>query len=251
MTTTSYRVFLGFDEAEMRACAVARFSASALATVGLDVRRISMLEMQARGIYYRPTEQRSPGYWDVISAAPMSTGHAIARFLVPYLCEYVGWALFADGDVLVRRDLGELFSLADPRYAVQVVKHQYAPIDSEKMTGHAQTQYARKNWSSVMLFNCAHQANRALNVDLVNSVPGRDLHRFCWLEDDQIGALPSEWNHLVGHSPDSEDAAIAHFTSGIPDMPGYEHVRYADEWYSFARACGYRLHRPPAPGAVA
>lgn len=238
----SYRLFLGWDADEMVACAVARFSASAHSSVSLDIRRLAMPYLKARGLYTRPTERRTKGYWDVISDAPMSTEHAIARFLVPHLCGYQGWALFTDGDVLFRKDVGELFALADPTKAVQVVQHQHAPTHTEKMDGHIQTQYARKNWSSVMLFNCWHPSNRALTVDLVNTVPGRDLHRFCWLKDEEIGALPSEWNHLVGHSA-HPDPAIVHYTEGWPACPGYEHSEFADEWYDVARSCGYRLTR--------
>ncbi len=243
------RLFIGWDPAELRAWNVARSSAEVVTSTRLEVRRVALQELRQRRLYTRPTEQTEHGYWDEISAAPMSTGHAIARFLVPTLCDYRGWALFTDGDVLFRRDLEELFALADPRYAVQVVQHEHVPSESVKMTGHAQTQYRRKNWSSVMLLNCGHPANRALTADLVNTVPGRDLHRFCWLPDDLVGALPQVWNVLIGHSPDAGDAAIVHFTSGLPDMPGYEHVPYADEWYHRAHRCGYRLQRPPAPAA--
>jgi hypothetical protein len=171
----------------------------------------------------------------------MSTGHAIARFLVPALCGYDGWAVFTDGDVLFRDDVGKLFALADPRYAVQVVQHYHFPHATRKMEGAVQTSYARKNWSSVMLFNAAHPANRALTVDLVNEVPGRDLHRFCWLEDGLVGTLPARWNVLIGEQAPPEDTAIAHFTLGVPDMPGYEGQPYADEWYAAAKACGYRF----------
>src|SRR5204863_5479284 len=119
----------------------------------------------ARGLYTRPTrESAHGGYWDLLSDAPMSTAHAIARFLVPTLCDHEGWAVFCDGDVLVRADLARLFALADPRYAVQVVPHHYAPADAVKMDGQAQTIYPRKNWSSVMLLHCGHPANRALDA---------------------------------------------------------------------------------------
>jgi lipopolysaccharide biosynthesis glycosyltransferase len=248
---TPYRLFIGHDPNEMRAWNVAQFSAHATSTVPLEIRRVSMLELSVRGLYTRPTETRSAGYWDVISDAPMSTAHAIARFLVPRLCEYVGWALFTDGDVMFRRDVGELFSLADPRYAVQVVLHDHQPTATEKMQGHAQTAYPRKNQSSVMLFQCGHPSNRALTPELVNSVPGRDLHRFCWLKDEEIGALPPRWNHLVGHSAATTDVAICHFTSGVPDMPGYEHVPFSDDWYAYARSVGYRLNRPAKQERVA
>lgn len=246
-----HRVFIGWDPNEMRACAVAKFSAKVRSTVLLAIEQLTLLELQAKGLYRRPTETRERGYWDVISAAPMATQHAVSRFLVPSLCGFAGWALFVDGDVLVRRDLGELFALADPMCAVQVVQHRYEPTEDVKMAGHQQTRYARKNWSSVMLFNCGHPSNRQLTVDLVNTLPGRDLHRFCWLDDDEIGALPAVWNHLVGHSPADEDAAIVHFTEGIPDMPGYEHVAYSDEWYSMARACSYHLRRPEKAERIA
>lgn len=248
------RVFIGFDVDQMRASVVAEHSAGSTARWQPDVRRLSLGEMIARGLYTRPTihpTNEKPGYWDVISEAPMSTAHAISRFLVPAICDYNGWAMFADGDVLFRRDVRALFALANPDYAVQVVQHNYTPPETSKMEGQAQTRYARKNWSSVILWNCGHPANQSLTVDIVNRLPGRDLHRFCWLDDSLIGALPPEWNWLVGHSDPSIDPAIVHFTAGTCDMPGYEHVPYADEWYAVAGACGYRLTRPPKAGEAA
>lgn len=242
-----FRIFIGFDAREIRAWNVAAASLRNQAREEVDICRLSMHSVPSAW-YSRPTRLlEHGGYWDDISDAPMSTAHAIARFLVPALCQYRGWALFTDGDVIFRRDVAKLFALADPRYAVQVVQHDYRPAETVKMDGQAQTQYARKNWSSVILFNCGHPANVALTVDLVNRVPGRDLHRFCWLTDDLVGALPLEWNWLEGHSAPTMEPAIVHHTRGVPDMPGYEHIAYADEWYALARQCGYRLQRPPAP----
>lgn len=243
------KVFIGWDASQMTAWNVAAFSLQRNASARCDVRRIAMSELRAQGLYRRPTGHTDHGYWDEISAAPMSTGHAIARFLVPALCAYQGWALFVDGDVLFRDDIASLFALADESKAIQVVQHHHEPHESLKMTGQAQTTYARKNWSSVILFNCGHPANRSLTVDLVNSLPGRDLHRFCWLQDDLIGALPSRWNVLIGEEEDP-NPALAHFTLGVPDMAGYEHQPFADEWYAVAKTCGYRLARPPKPLAV-
>jgi hypothetical protein len=238
-------VFIGWDAREHRAWNVARMSMKCHASVDVDTRRLALAPLQTQGLYRRPTEDRGDGkLWDVISEAPMSTGHAIARFLVPHLCGYFGWALFTDGDVLFRDDVAKLFALADDRFAVMIVQHDYTPAETVKKGGHLQTSYPRKNWSSVMLFNCGHQANRALDVNLINSVPGRDLHRFCWLDDDVIGGLPPRWNVLVGHSPYDEMAALVHFTEGVPDVPGYEGVPYADEWFGHAKAAGYRLSMP-------
>lgn len=244
--TPPYRCFLGWDAAQIRAWNVAYYSLRKHAAVALDVHRLAMSMLQAEGLYTRPTRTTEHGYWDEISGAPMSTGHAIARFLVPHLCGYEGWALFTDGDVLFRSDVAALFALADSSKAIQVVQHRHDPREVVKMGGHAQTTYARKNWSSVILWNCGHKANRALTVDLVNTLPGRDLHRFCWLDDALVGALPATWNVLVGSEMDP-DPALVHFTEGSPDLPGYAHVPYSDEWYAIARSAGYRLPRPEKP----
>lgn len=159
----------------------------------------------------------------------MSTEFAISRFMTPILAG-AGLAVFTDADVMVRTPLTQLFDGIDPSKAVSVVQHRFDPPQGVKMDGQAQTRYARKNWSSVCVFNCDHPSNRALTVDLVNTVPGRDLHRFCWLQDDEIGALDPKWNWLAGHSDPSIDPAIVHFTDGTPDMPGYENQPFADEW---------------------
>lgn len=242
--TPPYHVYLGWDPRELRAYNVAEKSLKLRAGVPTIVHRLAMSTLQAQGLYTRPTREGDGKLWDEISDAPMSTGHAIARFLVPHLAGYEGWALFADGDVLFRSDVAEIFALADSQYAVQVVQHFHAPATTEKMDGQIQTSYLRKNWSSVMLLNCAHPANRALTVGLVNAIPGRDLHRFCWLTDDLIGQLPARWNLLVGHSAYDEQAALVHFTSGTPDMAGYERQPYADEWRAIARLCKYTIAEP-------
>jgi hypothetical protein len=98
------------------------------------------------------------------------------------------------------------------------------------MDDQLQVRYARKNWSSLMLINHAHPANERLTVEMVNTLPGRDLHRFCWLQDDEIGALPPAWNYLVGHTKGVCVPKLVHFTDGYPLMPGYENATYADAW---------------------
>ena len=160
----------------------------------------------------------------------MSTGHAIARFFLPFMLIHHGWALFTDGDVLFRRDVHELFDLADPKYAVMVVKHNHVPRLAIKKGGQTQTVYPRKNWSSVMLWNVDHPAHQRLTLGVLNEKPGRDLHAFCWLLDEEIGELPVEWNWLVGHSDSCIDPAIVHFTEGLPSLPDHRDDPYASEW---------------------
>lgn len=224
-------IWIGFDPRESAAFAVARLTVERHAPMVTRVRGLILDEMRARSLYLRPTSRKAGLLWDDISDAPMSTEFAISRFLTPHLARE-GLALFMDADMLVRAPLAPLFDYAQahPEFAVCCVKHNFAPPEGVKMDGQLQTTYARKNWSSVMMFNCAHPTNRKLTLELINTVPGRDLHRFCWLEDHEIGALPAEWNYLAGHSHIDEKPKIVHFTDGIPSMPGYGNVEFADEW---------------------
>lgn len=216
-------VFIGWDRREEDACRIAEASILKHVTGPVLVQPISMETLGPR-LYQRPTSLRDGKLWDEISDAPMSTSHALARFFVPYICNYEGWAVFMDGDVLVRRDIGDLFACADEDYPVQVVKHCYRPDGVLKKGGDIQTAYNRKNWSSVILWNCAHPANRALDLDMLNSERGLHLHGFKWLFDEEIGELPDTWNHLV------TEPALVHFTEGLPSITGYERQPYADEW---------------------
>ncbi len=228
--------FLGFEPREADAYAVARQTIK-YHNKHMPVQGLVLSDLKERGLYYRETERRLGLLWDKISDAPMSTEFAISRFLVPAIVkqqfkyyQFKGWALFADCDVLVRANLTDLKALLDNTKAVFCVKHNHTPTYSEKMDGQIQTSYARKNWSSVMVFNVDHPSNDALTVEMVNTLPGRDLHRFCWLEDDEIGELPPEWNFLVGHTDTNIDPKIVHFTDGTPGMHGFRNVQFADEW---------------------
>jgi lipopolysaccharide biosynthesis glycosyltransferase len=231
-------VFIGSDESELRAVDVAEYSLHRHATrTQVRARRLSMRTLTN---YTRPTSRMANGQlWDEISAAPMSTSHAIARFFVPLLCDYSGWALFTDGDVLFRDDVHHLFALAEPQYAVMVVQHPPLLEAGWKKAGHVQLAYPRKNWSSVMLINCGHLANRQLKLSILNTWPGRDLHAFKWLGEHEIGALPARWNHLVGVNPPEANPAIVHYTLGTPDIDGHQQDPFAQEWLTAARVAGY------------
>jgi hypothetical protein len=228
-------IWLGWDPREAAAFAVARAScrrrlSQSVPIYGLILNDLIALGLYTRPIEYRPSAADKPIMWDVVSDAPMSTEHACARFFVPRLAKE-GWALFCDGDVMFRGNVMRLFEQLDLSKAVYCVQHRHEPESGVKMDGQIQTAYSRKNWSSVMAFNCDHPANKALTLSVLNNTPGRDLHRFCWIDDDDlIGELPSAWNHLVGHTDPKLSATIAHFTSGTPDMPGYEQQKYAEEW---------------------
>lgn len=225
-----HSIWIGFDHREAQAFAVCRNSINRRLAQPIRTRGLVLSDLERVGAYQRPWEVRANGQlWDVISDAPMSTEFAITRFLTPILAK-TGWAVFMDCDVMARVSLARLFEKLDPRFALMCVKHDHRPTELVKMEGQAQTKYARKNWSSVMAFNCDHPANKALTHELVNKVPGRDLHRFCWLEDDLIGALDPEWNYLVGITKLDHEPKLVHFTLGVPFMAGYENCEYSDEY---------------------
>lgn len=232
-----FRIYVGFDPRWADAYAVTRESALRWTSTPRPVYGLVLEQLVAKGLYTRPTEYRDGRIFDALSrredySGEMSTEFAISRFLVPLLAGQ-GWALFMDGDMLVRAPLTELFALADRNTdkALMCVQHDHRPAEgATKMGGKAQTQYQRKNWSSLMLFNCDHPATKRLTIQMVNALPGADLHRFCWLRDEEIGALPAEWNYLVGWTKDIEHPRIVHFTEGVPSLAGHEDDEYADEW---------------------
>jgi hypothetical protein len=230
------QIFIGFDQREAAAFFVCRSSIERRLTQPIRIRGLILDDLRARGLYTRPTERRDGELWDVMSGAPMSTEFACSRFFIPHLQDS-GWALFMDCDMLARVSFARLFEQAKEQYAVMVVKHQYEPSEIKKMDGQTQTRYARKNWSSFVLWNLDHPAHKRLTLEILNTWPGRDLHAFKWLEDDQIGELPQEWNHLVNVSKGQQEPNCVHWTLGGPWFPGHEHEPYADEWRHELHAC--------------
>ena len=188
--------------------------------------------LRSSGLYSRMIDKRGQ-YYDFPSNAPCSTEFASSRFLVPLLCQS-GWALFVDCDMIFFVDPLEIMQHADPDKAVMVVKHSHHG-EGTKMCGMVQTAYHRKNWSSVMLFNCDHPANQRLSVRDINDRPGRDLHRFYWLHDDEIGELPGDWNWLVNVQEKPASPKIAHFTNGGPWFKDWEPQPYDEIWHQYAR----------------
>lgn len=187
------------------------------------------LELLKRPIEERVNDLGVRQLFCPISNAPMSTEFAISRFCVPFLTK--GWALFVDSDIVLKTDIAELFALADDKYAVMVVKHKQEVGSDTKMDGQIQTYYSRKNWSSVVLWNCDHGANKRFTIEDLNTWPGRDLHGFKWLKDEEIGELPKEWNHLVGIDEEIESAKLLHFTNGIPILKGWK-PRPSDRYWN-------------------
>lgn len=217
-----FRIFIGFDPRETVAYHVAAHSILRRSSIPVS---ITPLRRESLPMLKRPRGEHD------------STEFAISRFLVPYLCKYDGYALFMDCDMICLTDIADLEIIAMTQmilqdHAVSVVKHDYTPKESTKFLKQKQTKYARKNWSSVMLFN--NNQCKDLRAEYVNEAPGLDLHQFAWLPDEKIGTLNSEWNVLVGeeNQPNWTDAKIMHFTKGTPCFPSYNAGPEAGLWQS-------------------
>lgn len=210
------RVFIGWDSREPLAYAVLADSILRHASIPVSITPLALPNL--RRIY---TRERGP---------TESTEFSLTRFLVPYLSNYEGLSLFLDSDMLCQADVLDLllYPLADPEKAVYVCQHDYVPKGTEKFLGHVQTRYPRKNWSSAMLFR--NDRCRALTPQFVNEATGLELHRFQWIADETIGALPLEWNHLVAEYPPNASAKILHWTLGGPWLDDYRDCEHADLW---------------------
>jgi hypothetical protein len=207
-------------------------------TIGYDPREAVAFSVLAHSIHARASQpvgiaplmlSQLKGVLTRERHALQSTDFSFSRFLTPYLAGFTNWTLFMDCDMVMLDDVAKLWALRDDRYAVMVVKHDHRPRESRKFLGEPQTAYAKKNWSSVMLFNNARCG--ALTPDYVNAASGLELHQFKWLAgDDLIGELPDRWNHLVGYNPPRDDAALVHFTLGGPYFPDFAGCEYAGAW---------------------
>lgn len=217
MTINVVRAFVGYDSKEPVAFHVLSHSIHARSSMPVSITPLMLSELKCE--MWRERHQLQ------------STEFSFSRFLTPALCNYEGWAIFMDCDMLMLDDIANLWNLRDDRYAVMVVKHNHVPKEEMKFLDQPQTKYEKKNWSSVMLMNCSKC--RALTINYVNSASGLELHRFHWLGDDSlIGEIPHRWNHLVDYDPDVpvDDLSNIHYTEGGPYFASFRNCGYADLW---------------------
>ena len=230
-------VYLGWDGLDALAYEVAKKSILKHSTADIKIIPLKQWKLRYEGIYWRPHHVDESGQrYDSRDGKPFSTDFSFTRFLVPVLEDYGNdWALFIDPDIMFRGDIAELIDLLDDRYSVMCVKHDHKPEEAEKMAGLMQTLYKRKNWSSLVAFKPSRC--KTLTKYAVNNKSGSWLHGMCWVPDEEVGALPEEWNWLCGWSDPDIDPKNVHFTRGTPDLPGCEEEPYADEWREYAQSC--------------
>ncbi len=188
------RIFIGYDHRQ---------------AVAMNVLQFSIFRRCSKPVSINPL---------VLPTLPITrqglTPFTYSRFLVPWLCDFQGWAMFVDIDFLALGDLAEVFALTDDRYAAMVVKNP-----------------KKFEWASMILYNCGHPANRILTPDYVEDANRcRTPHLMDWLAPELVGGLPSEWNHLVGYDAPRPDAKFVHYTQGMPVYEETAGSEYRDAW---------------------
>lgn len=204
-------IFIGFDYVE---------------TVAYHVLAHSILKRASQPVSFCPVGNRTlpKDLWWRAPGEHDSTEFSNARFAVPLLAD--GWAIFMDCDMVCHGDITELWEQRDDRFAVMCVQHDYEPEKTTKFLGREQTRYRRKNWSSLMLVNCGHEAFQRRDwKEYINTINGLDLHQFAWLEDHEIGSIQGPWNVLLKEHAEKNANHLAHFTEG---GPWHGILRYAE-----------------------
>ncbi len=197
-------IFIGYDHRERVAANVLIDSIYQNSTEPVSITPLVLEQLKSKNIYWRKRETFQ------------STDFSFSRFLIPYLMEYDGWAIFMDCDMLLKTDIAKLWAQREDNYILMCVKHDHKPKEKNKFLGEKQTIYPRKNWSSLMLLNCSRC--KKLTPDYVNNASGLSLHRFSWIQDEKdIGNIDPSWNFLVGVNTNENDQInIFHWTSGGP-----------------------------------
>ena len=233
MSSKLFKIFVGFDQVESVAWHTMVHSILEQSSIPISIIPVNVANL--KDIYKR---ERDP---------KQSNEFSFTRFLVPYLSDYEGYAVFFDCDMMLRTDIAEILNVtkAQPDKAVYVVQHNYEPRDDIKYLNTVQYKYPRKNWSSVVLWNCAHPANKKVTADFVNTASPMELHRFQWLENNQIGELDIRWNWLVGeYDQPPPDVKNVHWTVGGPYFDEYKDTDFANEWFAESEKMKYCMQRP-------
>lgn len=220
------KIFIGYDPVESVTYHTLAHSIERHSSMPVSITPVSLKNLE--GIL---TRDRHP---------LQSNDFSFSRFLVPWMCNYEGWAIFMDCDMLVTTDISKLWAQRDDRFAIKVVHHNHVPEETVKYLGNTQTKYSRKNWSSVMLMNCGHKKMKLLTPDYINQADGLHLHQFRFLEDSEIGYLPKQWNHLVGYDEHKPKApSNIHYTIGGPYFDEYRNCDYHSEWWAEHKMMNY------------
>lgn len=227
------RVFIGHDSKTPDHTRICRESILDNTNAPVLIETLNMQALRRAALYRRWHYLSEEGKLvDGIDGRPFSSEFAFTRFLIPALMQWRGWAIFCDSDFMFKSDIKDLWDDRDACFAIQVAQQDYKSKASVKKGGFQQSDYPRKNWSSLMMWNLYHPAHLTLTQHVVNTFPGDWLHRLNWLDDKDVGKVDPTWNWIEG-TTDGEPKAV-HFTMGTPDIPGYRNAKHSSEWLRYS-----------------
>jgi lipopolysaccharide biosynthesis glycosyltransferase len=199
------RVFIGYDPRQPIAFNVCAHSVMRHASVPVSITALHLKQL--------PITRRS------------LTEFTFSRFLVPWLCNYEGAAVFMDADIIMRGDIKGLFDCFNDKFDCQVMQYQ-----------------ARFEWSSVVLFNNAKC--KILTPEFVQD-ESNQLLNLSWAKE--VGCFPRKYNFCVGYEQSKEfssQADLLHFTKGIPVWNETRGLPEDEHWYKEAKTalstCSYQ-----------
>ena len=138
------------------------------------------------------------------------TNFSFARFAIPELKSYRGRAIYLDADMLVFRDIAELWSLpfGQATVNIQVELPEHARVQSK-----AGAPGIRKKQCSVMVIDC--EKARWNVAEIVGGLDGRYsyeqlMYELCILPEAEIHyGVPFAWNSLEHHDLETR---LIHYT---------------------------------------
>ena len=216
-----FKIFIGYDPREKIAFHVLSQSIIENSSVPVSITPIYLKNLRK---FYRRKKRIKD-----------STEFSISRFLAPYLSNYEGYSLFVDCDFIIREDVAKLLKIAksNSKKVLWCVKHNYVPKNKIKFLNEKQLLYSKKNWSSFVVYN--NRKCKILTPRFIEKANGLYLHQFKWTKDSLIGALPRQWNVLVGEQKIPKDFKSLHFTVGGPYFKKYKKSSGSNFWFKYKK----------------
>jgi lipopolysaccharide biosynthesis glycosyltransferase len=213
------RIFVGTDRSQFLAVSVLEHSIKRYTKAPIEV--YAMLDLPIR----QPKDPREH----------QRTGFSFSRFCIPQLCGYQGKALYMDADMLVRKDISELWQMSFDGAKI-IIQEDLNKIQSNT-EGKSGAPKKRIKQCAVMLIDC-----EKANWNIESIVDGIDARKYnydelfyhlCILSETEIKfGIPFRWNSLEHF--DSTTANI-HYTDVYTQPWSSPFNKNAEPWFQEVR----------------
>ena len=189
------RVFVGVDRSQLLAVSVLEYSINRHTSAKVEV--VPMLDLPVPV----PKDPRNT----------QRTGFSFSRFCIPELANYKGRAIYMDADMMVFKDILDLWNI--PFDGAKIIVQKEVKF-AEETTKKAGAPKKRKKQCAVMLLDCSR-----LDWKVGDIIAGMDagkydydqlMSEFCILDESEVKyGVPFEWNSLEHWD---QDTCLLHFT---------------------------------------